>query len=50
MKDIFRYILFAFAAVLLEPIQDLPVRRLGGDFFAPQGKKPPEYLLYYKVF
>ena len=35
---------------LLEPIQDLPVRRIGGDFFAPQGKKPPEYLLYYKVF
>ena len=34
----------------LEPIQDLPVRRIGGDFFAPQGKKPPEYLLYYKVF
>ena len=23
---------------------------MDGDFFALQGKKPPEYLLYYKVF
>ena len=35
---------------VLEPIQDLPVRRIGRDFYVLQGKKPQEYLLYCKVF
>ncbi len=31
-------------------MQDLPVRRIGRDFYVLQGKKPQEYLLYCKVF
>ncbi len=34
----------------LEPIQDLPVRRMDGYFFVLQGKKSQKYLLYYKIF
>ena len=37
-------------AAFSEPIQDLPVRRIGRDFYVLQGKKPQEYLLYCKVF
>ena len=34
----------------LEPMQDLPVRRMDGYFFVLQGKKSQEYLLYCKIF
>ena len=45
------YIIFMpGVGAVLEPIQDLPVRRIGWDFYVLQGKKPQEYLLYCKVF
>lgn len=34
----------------LEPIQDLRVCRMGGDFSVLQGKKTPTYFVYDKFF